>query len=365
MTAKSLPSRVKRFLTISVHSYSLEETKMKNNAWLLRGFALILLLSLSGCKENYTVVTTLFADGSCDRVVTVTSDSTKVPDVAFPIPVDSSWEISWTAPTKKGEKYLYTARKHFAHVDSLRQEYARASGPGKIKVSIDIEKKFRWFYTYFDYREKYELFKPYTLLPLSQFMTDDEIHRYLEGERSDSLKQKRSMWESRNMFEEYYRGLVDAARALNDPALTPGLIESRKEFLFTELDSSKSDDVVQTTQKVLGTPTVRKIGKELQSLAEQIMNKLTTPSKASGDYVCTVIMPGTILDTNAGEVKGNSIVWKFNDEYLGIADFEMRAESRSVNIWPMAVTGILVLVLIVLPLAVRRRRERQLVAETA
>ena len=75
-------------------------------------------------------------------------------------------------------------------------------------------------------------------------------------------------------------------------------------------------------------------------------------------------MAGTILETNAGEVKGNSIAWKFSDEYLSIADFEMRAESRSVNMWPLALTGLFVLGLILLPVGLRRWKERQAVMST-
>ena len=79
--------------------------------------------------------------------------------------------------------------------------------------------------------------------------------------------------------------------------------------------------------------------------------KSETASRADGDYVNTVVMPGTILDTNAGEVKGSSVVWRFSDDYLGMADYEMRVESRSVNVWPLAGTGIVVLLLIVFPVA--------------
>jgi hypothetical protein len=333
---------------------------MKNSRWILRSFAVAMLCTASGCKESYTVVTSLLPDGSCDRVITVTSDSGKVPDVAFPLAVDSSWEISWKAPTQKGEKYLFTARKHFAHFDSLRQEYARVSDSNKIRITIAAEKKFRWFYTYFSYNEKYAAFNPLTLLPLSEFMTADEVQRYLAGEKSDSLKKKRAAWEERSMLEEYYRGLVDAARRLNDPALPISLIESKKEELFAELNSSKSNDVTEETAAVLGTPVVRKLNNELKALLEGIVHRTEIGSKADGDYVSTVVMPGTILDTNAGEVKGNNVVWRFSDEYLSMADYEMRVESRTVNVWALTVTGVVVLLLIILPGSVRLRKARRL-----
>jgi hypothetical protein len=331
---------------------------MKNSTWVLRCFAAILLFTASGCRESYTVVTTLLPDGSCDRVITVTSDSGKVPEVAFPLPSDSTWEISWKAPAQKGEKYLFTARKHFADIDQLCREYGRQGDSNTIKITINVEKKFRWFYTYFSYRERYAKFNPFNLIPLSQFMTQDEIHRYLAGEKSDSLKKKREAWEERNMFEEYYRGLIEAARSLNDPGLPISLIESKKEDLFHGLMSSKADDPTDETARILGSPVVRKLSKELKALVDEIVHKTEIASKADGDYVSTVVMPGTILDTNAEEVKGNSVVWRFSDEHLSVADVDMKAESRSVNMWALVVTGLVVLMLIALPIAAKKRQQR-------
>ena len=52
--------------------------------------------------------------------------------------------------------------------------------------------------------------------------------------------------------------------------------------------------------------------------------------------------------------------WKFEKKQLALHDYEMRAESRMVNVWAMAVTGLLVLGLLAFALAfptmLRRRR---------
>jgi hypothetical protein len=333
---------------------------MKKSAWVLRSAAMIFLFAVSGCRENYTVVTSLLPDGSCDRIITVTSDSGKIPDVALPLPVDSTWQISWNAPAKKGEKYVFTARKHFASFEDLSREYARQRDSNKINIAITAAKSFRWFYTYFTYRETYGEFNPFRLVPLSQFMTQDEVRRYLAGEKSDSLKKKRDAWEQRNMFEEFYRGLIEAASGLNDPTLPVSLIESKKEELFVGLMRSKSNDVTNEVATVLGTPAVRKLSKDLKALVEGIMHKTEIASKAGGDYVSTVVMPGTILDTNAEEVKGNSVVWRFTDEHLSMADYVMQVESRSINVWALIVTGLVVLLLIALPVWMRLRQERRL-----
>lgn len=336
---------------------------MKTSVLVRNCLALAFLLTMSGCKETYTVVTTLLPDGSCDRVITVTSDTARIPDVAFPLPIDSTWETTWTPPVQKGEKWLFTARKHFAHVDSMNQEYARLAGPEKIRISVSMERKFRWFYSYYSYREKYQSFNPFTRVPLSQFMSDDEVQRYLAGDKSDSLKKKREAWENRNMFEEFYLGLTDLARAKNEPSFSPSLIESKKEALFKEVMSSNSNDVVDETARTLGAPVVRKLSKEIKAIVDDVMRKTQVAGRADGEYTSTVVMPGTILDTNTKEIKGNSAAWRFSDEQLGIADVEMVVESRSVNLWPLLVTGLVVIGLIILPSLLRQRQRQEPVPE--
>ena len=71
-------------------------------------------------------------------------------------------------------------------------------------------------------------------------------------------------------------------------------------------------------------------------------------------------MPGLVLETGAPEVKGASVSWKFSPDNLKLHDYEMRVESRTVNVWAMAVTAVLALGLLALlfafPSVSRRRR---------
>ncbi len=236
MTGVYCRARESRSSKISVNFFNQGNPTMKNSAWILNCVVVAFILAMSGCKESFTVVTSLFTDGSCDRTITVSSDTMGIPTVAFPLPIDSTWEMSWKAPVEKGEKYLFTAKKHFAHIDSMRQAYARINDSTKIRIDVSVEKDFRWFYTYFTYKEKYGSFNPFRSIPLSDFMTGAEVQRYLAGERSDSLKKKRDAWEMHNMFEVYYQGLLDGARNLHHPSLPPSLIESKKEELYARVD---------------------------------------------------------------------------------------------------------------------------------
>ena len=64
------------------------------------------------------------------------------------------------------------------------------------------------------------------------------------------------------------------------------------------------------------------------------------------DYTNEVIMPGLILDTNAKDVEGNSVQWKFDYNRFLWEDYTMWVESRVVNRWAMILTGILCMILV-------------------
>ncbi len=68
-----------------------------------------------------------------------------------------------------------------------------------------------------------------------------------------------------------------------------------------------------------------------------------------------MIVPGVIVETNAQEVRGTTVVWRFNNEHLALADYRMTVESRVVNLWAMILSGIVVLMAVVVPLSRRRR----------
>jgi hypothetical protein len=65
------------------------------------------------------------------------------------------------------------------------------------------------------------------------------------------------------------------------------------------------------------------------------------------DYSQYVEMPGLITETNSLILKGNSVSWKVQNLYFLFSDYKMHVESRVVNYWMFALTGLLVLLLII------------------
>ena len=64
-----------------------------------RSYVLAMLVSVlslwtTGCLEHQ-VKTTINADGSCERTITLNADSKKVPETSFPLPTGTGWDTSW------------------------------------------------------------------------------------------------------------------------------------------------------------------------------------------------------------------------------------------------------------------------------
>ncbi len=309
---------------------------------------LVILLAMvtSGCLE-VKVKTTVHRDGSCERVETVTAGAPELPGTAFPIPTDSTWKTGWTKRDNKEKDYLYTATKRFESPEALAREFSSiAVDSAKLRISPVIEKRFRWFFTYLTYKETYPVFCPFTRIPASRILSEDEIRRISAGEKSDSLKKKLDEWRLRNMYEGFHLALLDGARRLGDPTFLPDSVAVRKEELLQVLqtDTTTKDDFDRTlvlVARFFRSNAVLKLRPELRTAWDAAEDMMKRAQRANADYTNTVVMPGMILDTNAGEVKGTTVSWNFSADQFLLRDYPMWVESRVTNIWAVILTGII------------------------
>ncbi len=332
-----------------------------------------LALLLSGCLEDeYKVTTMVSTDGTCERVITVRREKKTLPNGAFPVPTDSTWQCEWTLAkkvdsTNKEAAHVYTARKRFADFDALAHEYPVQHDSTSFSISVNIQKKFRWFYSYYDYTETYARFDPlHVPVQPSAFMTEEELRQFMSSEVPDStLEKKWNRWEQRNMMEWAFGRLVDAVRRRNEPGLPVSVFEQNKERLIallgddTTKGSKHQDFAGKTVSDVAGllhlsADAVRLLVPDLDSIGTQALRRMEITDKAKGSYTNSVVMPGVIIATNAGEVRGTTVVWRFTDEHLALMDYPMTVESRVVNLWAIILTAFVVIVAIGVPVFFRR-----------
>ncbi len=343
------------------------------NGYRRTGYAAMLafMFVLPGCLD-LGVDTTVNPDGSSDRTISMGLQSKTVPAEAFPRPSGEGWKIDWSQDTGRGGGYTYTASKHFATPEDLMREYNESSDTSVMRVGISLSKRFEWFYTYYEYRELYGKKHPPYRVPVSAYLTDEELRRYSRGEENDSLTAKLKRWEDRNLFEAVYDAMAAAAEQLRDPALPVSLLAQHKEELASlvqekkpEEDSTetqpggkKRDDVAEALQKmaaILKTQAVFRLRPAIDTAIVHIV-EADAKYKTPDSWNCTLRMPGLLVETDGTGVEGNRISWKFKTGQLRFGEYEMNAVSRVANGWAFILTGLGLLVLLVAGFFRFRRR---------
>ncbi|HSQ74443.1 MAG TPA: hypothetical protein VLT13_02730 [Bacteroidota bacterium] len=339
----------------------------------------LLLVCTSGCLEHQ-VKTTINADGSSERTIIVNTESKDVPQTAFPLPVGTGWDTSWT---KTGDtRYALSFSKKFDELEQLSREYTRPADSTKIPLGLSVQRTFAWFTTSYDYRETYGRFTDYTLVDPRTVLTEEEINLLTYGDSTRALKNKKGEWIARNLFEALYRRFEQGAKRLNGTMLTPSSLAAHKEELFRTLvgytgpglELQDPEDILRnlssyrgTRAEMFGESGVTEQGlNAFAEIAARVFKteetwKLKDSVRAGWQDVLTLVggkgttgesftnevtLPGELLESNAPEVKGSTVSWKFSVDQLMMREYEMRARSRVVNVWAIALTGLVALALL-------------------
>jgi hypothetical protein len=308
----------------------------------------LVLLTASGCKKDKKTTTKINSDGSCVRTVVVNpvSDTSS----SFPVPIDKSWETRLEGDTEK----VYIASKRFDDVNQMNNEYKKTE---KVGIDLKFEKKFRWFFTYFSYQETYKPCFQIQRIPIRTFLTKEEYVQYENGDTSKALKKRMDEFLTANIFEEFYRQLIDSVESLHDPSLPVSIFVAKKQDIDFDKMEHDTKDIVAYLERVLGLKLQDKLERQIDGVTKSIDAKVQFMINAGGDYINEVVMPGIVLNTNANTVEGNKVVWHFNEDKFTFISYTMNVESRIANPWATYATGAAVIVLVVFLMVPRLRRK--------
>ncbi len=327
---------------------------MKTQTKILMTFIILpIAFTIFGCKKDYKTITKINPDGSCERTFIVTTGSKNTDVTVLPLPYDSTWQTKWVKDTSSSGDYILTAKKYFDSYTDLCNLYDRNNKPDMMKVNLKIEKKFRWFFTFYKYDEKYNKFNLFNIVPVSEFLTQKEIDDYTTGRSDSTIEAKVKKWEERNYLEDFVDAIIKAAVKLNDPSLTEKMINDKKEVLFKMLADSKgdSDSLTSELNSIFNTKVFFKLKDVIRNENNSITKRAERMFDAEGNYTNSVLMPGIIIKTNADRIEGNKVAWDFTSKRFTIKDFEMKAESRIMNLWAVY-TSALILILIIAALLI-------------
>jgi hypothetical protein len=358
-------------------------------------------LMFSGCLE-YKVVTQIMEDGSIRRTVTVRGDSSLIFEQSVPLYDDPGWEIQTRYEPQDGqdpdgdEVFVLEATRTFPDVNSLNEViYTEPSHSDRLNIKAAFQKQFRWFYQLYQYSETYIMRFPFRSQSIHDFMTSSELRVYYAEddqivydpekdslglvsddmilpilthedslrvhELKDQLDVKYEEWAKRNLFDAFYSELETAFETLS---FVPGP-GNLKEDLYQWLDSNKVFEEIFDEQNVLLAEVAGFYRLDSANLhtANRVgfdeFNRKTKELEFNLDsFNHQVLMPGMVLQSNAGETDGNLVSWNFTTNDFYASDYTMTVQSRVINRWMIVVSaGIVLLVvgILIYSLIVKRR----------
>ncbi len=336
-------------------------------------FLLLCMMIFAGCKRTITIQTMLNNNGSLERIVSVSGDSTGVGHTTYPFPQDGSWNMM--SHKDSANSYTYIIEKRFATVNLLNKEIMYREDSLQFDALATLDKKFRWFYTYYHYEETFFKVFPFTGANILDYVTQEELDTYLAGHDSTDIEDKIEEYAAHSMFNEYY---VAFASAVENSSLgfEKSALDLKKDELYTKISEWNlfededdfgryflriSDVVYAPAQSFLVLePVLSETTAKFNTYLKLIFDDL--PSE---EYRFKVQVPGRVIDTNANRgVEDREATWEFSDDQFHYADYVMWVESRRMNVVPTLITALFVLTgFFLLWLSARRAHREKLEAQ--
>ena len=319
----------------------------------------VLIVGLSACGHNVSMETTVHEDGSLDKTIIMELEDTTKNFLG--ISREGGWKMkthliedSSKEKSESKSKWRVSYQKSFATSEIVNAELSTPSDT-LFRVSSRVDKKFRWFYTYFYYSDTYQTINRMPLPPDDYVVAEDYafIDRLpAEGQtisKADSFylselhKRIFDVYGIRAIYEAYYN--IDI-KLIKESGLENRWIDTlnkHKESIYEHVVKKQDvpDDFLYNAMDSLGIPLppdkMRSRYDELYKLEDARTDFINHANE--GKYTHVINMPWTVVRTNADSVSGNRVQWNPPAIKFLLKDYTMYAEARKVNLWAFVVSA--------------------------
>ncbi len=358
---------------------------MKTNT-ITKIFIGLILLFIVSCGNDYKVNTIIYADGSCQRILIVTSEDSidKFYEGEYPIPIDTTWNLVIETDTNEnGDTILiHKATKFFQNIEQINQLYVMDSTEhGVLERSVMLKKRFRWFYTFFDFNESYEkLFDQPSLntyLDSTRYnyamLSNDEQEKYLE-EHFDSIAAKQfddetekglNTWLEFTIINSCLDAVEKSAKNIETWSISDCEFTRKRDSIINLIDGNidlfeSDDNLFSAVKRIFNIDSVLyqkfKEDKDFKLFSDKYL--FWDHNLLDEDYINSLVMPGLIIETNSSSItESNEAQWNVDWMKYFTDDYEMKVTSRIVNRWAFWASGGFILLLIIF-LVIRRLHKR-------
>ena len=329
---------------------------------------LCLSIAASSCTQTvYKMGTVINRDGSVVREINAVADSAFLAgDTSagpFLFEVDGSWDIIdcdsvTTGYYRAGRPYV-TIRKKAGSVEEFShglryEEYRRSlAAPDE-----SLKKRFRWFYTYYDFKAVYPEISEKGPVPISDYLDANELALWLRGDMSaypglngvelkevlDNVDERFWKWYSRNVYEIYFEVILEFT---TDNTYRPLLLQA-KDSIFTNNEKNirpfdfTLDDMFEVLDKHFSTGYFSSLySGDREAIDSELEKKANIENLFEYKISYSLAMPGKLLSTNATMSEDGKPVWKVDAWRILAGDYTLAAESRTPNYWAWVIVFII------------------------
>jgi len=227
-------------------------------------------------------------------------------------------------------------------------------------VKHRLEKQFRWFYTYYTYRETYPMIKTGFALPIENYMTKDEAQFWFTGkpnilqsmnglemrEYLGKIEDSYNKWITQNLWNAEYKVLLNNYDSLSKKPVAKEQLQTLKDSIYNSKIKNLDDvDMEKVLNSFFKTDAFSELWKNenspMKKFEKDFNKKFTFFFSQSFNY--KLILPGKIIQSGDAIIHGDTLVWKLSSYRLIPADYVIEAQSRKANLWAFILTGILIL----------------------
>lgn len=324
--------------------------------------AILSVVFVNSCTTYYYVRTDVSKNLDVER--SVYASSADGSSVDFPFEMSEDWKVSMLPESLEVDFY-----------DAQEKMTCQASCSGRIRdvalaskdvpnpllrPSESLDKRFRWFYTYYDYNAQLKGLKEMLPLPFDGYITDEQVEIFFRGANPpegwngvemyyllDDINHNFAKWHSDatyfvmcDIFEPYCTKQQSVALDTLKHRFMEGI---EREVMF----AMKPDEFEDRLAAVLPDSGFGKIYEDNSAAIDSAYEKeIEIIECFETAFMYTVDLPGRYVAGNAVEFMDGSPTWKVDAYRLMAGDLKLSATSRQVNVWAFPVTFAVILLLL-------------------
>ena len=330
----------------------------------LRGIfaAMLAVMFVNSCTSYYYVTTDVREDLSVERSVYMENEdylsdfiSTEAwvgSDVASPFEVDFYDQVG-----KMMKRYQ--AKADNIEGISFQPDQYQKGNPLFIPAET-LSKRFRWFYTYYDYRAEFKSLKDMLPLSLDGYITPQQRELFFVGDNPpqgwNGLEMYYLLDDVNKKFAEWYSDAVFYTLSdILEPYCTQAqarMLEGCKPVFMNGIDRDlvfvmEPDTFVERLAELYPEAKFEDVYRiNEQSLKEAYTEASKLISYFSYSFIYSINLPGRYYEGNAVDFIDGSPSWKVDAFRLVDGDLILEAVSRKINVWAFVLTFALIILLL-------------------